>query len=117
MCGANPRSGPPRRNRRRSVDRLGDKLSPLTSSNWRFIKADVNEYTDIAPVMISHQFDYVFHYAAVAGVQRTLDNQIKVLEDIDGFRNVLGLAKNTGVRRVFFPSSSEVYGEGVPAAA
>jgi UDP-glucuronate decarboxylase len=63
--------------------------------------------------MTAYQFDYVFHYAAVVGVQRTLDNPIKVLEDIDGIRNILDLSKNTGVKRVFYSSSSEVYGEPV----
>ncbi len=59
------------------------------------------------------QFDYVFHYAACVGVQRTLRNPVQVLCDIDGIKHVLGLAKNTGVRRVFYSSSSEVYGEPV----
>jgi UDP-glucose 4-epimerase len=36
-----------------------------------------------------------------------------VLNDIQGIRNVLDLSKNTGVKRVFFSSSSEVYGEPV----
>src|SRR5437588_12842334 len=36
-----------------------------------------------------------------------------VLDDIKGIQNVLHLAKNTGVKRVFFSSSSEVYGEPV----
>jgi UDP-glucuronate decarboxylase len=47
------------------------------------------------------------------GVQRTLDNPVMVLRDIDGIQNILELSKNTGVRRVFFSSSSEVYGEPV----
>jgi nucleoside-diphosphate-sugar epimerase len=79
----------------------------------RFIKCDVNNYNDIAPVFLAFRFDYVFHYAAVVGVKRTLDNPVKVLEDIQGIRNVLDLSKNTGVKRVFFSSSSEVYGEPV----
>jgi UDP-glucose 4-epimerase len=63
--------------------------------------------------MTSYQFDYVYHYAAMVGVLRTLDNPIHVLEDIQGIKNVLTLAKSTGVKRVFFSSSSEVYGEPV----
>jgi UDP-glucose 4-epimerase len=35
------------------------------------------------------------------------------LNDINGIRNVLELAKSTGVKRVFYSSSSEVYGEPV----
>ena len=58
-------------------------------------------------------FDYVFHYAAVVGVKRTTENPALVLKDIDGIRNILDLCKNTGVKRVFYSSSSEVYGEPV----
>lgn len=79
----------------------------------RFIKSDVNNYNDIAPVFLAFHFDYVFHYAAVVGVKRTLENPVMVLDDIQGIRNVLDLCKNTGVKRVFFSSSSEVYGEPV----
>jgi UDP-glucose 4-epimerase len=77
----------------------------------RFIKADCNNFQDISSVMLAYKFDYVFHYAAVVGVQRTLDNPKMVLEDIIGIKNVLDLSKNTNVKRVFFASSSEVYGE------
>lgn len=89
------------------------KLPPPSAPNWKLIKADVNCYDDIASVMISYQFDYVFHYAAMVGVKRTLDNPIKVLRDIDGIKNILELSKNTGVKRGFYSSSSEVYGEPV----
>jgi UDP-glucuronate decarboxylase len=82
-------------------------------SNWKFIKADVNIFEEISPIIVSHQFDYVFHYAAVVGVKRTTDNPIKVLSDVDGIKNILNLCKSTGVKRVFFSSSSEVYGEPV----
>lgn len=90
-----------------------EKLPSLKFDNWRFIKADVNDFKSISSIMVSHQFDYLFHYAAVVGVQRTLANPVMVLNDIIGIRNVLELAKNTGVKRAFFSSSSEVYGEPV----
>lgn len=79
----------------------------------KFIKCDVNNYNDIAPVMATYQFDYVFHYAAVVGVKRTTDNPVMVLNDLQGIKNILDLSKSTGVKRVFFSSSSEVYGEPV----
>ncbi len=87
------------------------RLPKKDKPNWRFIKCDVNDINDITPVMVSYSFDYVFHYAAVVGVQRTLENPVMVLNDIDGIKNILSLSKNTGVRRVFYASSSEVYGE------
>jgi len=42
-----------------------------------------------------------------------LKNPKMVLNDIEGIKNILDLSKNTGVNRVFFSSSSEVYGEPV----
>lgn len=90
-----------------------EKLPSNELKNWKFIKADVNDYKDISAVMLAHSFDYVFHYAAVVGVKRTLDNPKMVLDDIEGIKNVLDLAKSTGVKRIFFSSSSEVYGEPV----
>ncbi|MBC2846106.1 NAD-dependent epimerase/dehydratase family protein [Winogradskyella flava] len=86
-----------------------DKVPKL--DNVVFIKADVNNYQDVVPVFGRYNFDYVFHYAAVVGVARTLENPMSVLEDIDGIKNILSLSKNTGVKRVFYSSSSEVYGE------
>jgi len=84
-----------------------------SSDRFRFIKADANDFNDIASIFQTFGFDYVFHYAAVVGVKRTLENPVMVLDDLLGIRNVLKLCKNTGVKRVFYASSSEVYGEPV----
>ena len=89
------------------------KLHQMANPKFKFINADVNNYADISSVMLSYQFDFVFHYAALVGVQRTLENPVMVLNDIEGIKNVLNLSKNTGVKRVFYSSSSEVYGEPV----
>lgn len=83
------------------------------SERFRFIKADANDFNDIASIFQTFGFDYVFHYAAVVGVKRTLENPVMVLDDLVGIRNILKLCKNTGVKRVFYASSSEVYGEPV----
>lgn len=97
------------------VDNLltGETSHLPKSERFRFIKADVNNRDDMSAIMVNHGFDYVFHYAAVVGVKRTLKHPLLVLEDIRGFENILSASKNTGVRRVFFSSSSEVYGEPV----
>ncbi|HZV69763.1 MAG TPA: NAD-dependent epimerase/dehydratase family protein [Saprospiraceae bacterium] len=89
------------------------KLPSKNHDNWRFIKSNVNDYNQISAVMLAHHFDYVFHFAAVVGVKRTLENPLLVLEDLEGIKNILTLSKNTGVKRVFYSSSSEVYGEPV----
>lgn len=89
------------------------KLPNLPRTNWKFIRADINIYKDIAEIMFAYQFDYVFHYAALVGVKRTLENPVSVLHDIDGIKNILDLSKNTGVKRIYYSSSSEIYGEPV----
>lgn len=91
----------------------GRKENIPVHSRARFIKCDVNNYNEIAPIVTAFRFDYIFHYAAVVGVKRTLENPVMVLNDIQGIKNILDLAKSTGVKRVFFSSSSEVYGEPV----
>lgn len=97
------------------IDNLftGKEENIPTSDRCRFIKSDVNNFYEISQVMQSTRFDYVFHYAAVVGVKRTLDNPVRVLDDIQGIKNILDLSKNTGVKRIFYASSSEVYGEPV----
>ena len=97
------------------IDNLltGDLRKVPVQRNCKFIKCDVNHYQDIAAIMTSYQFDYVFHFAAVVGVKRTLENPVLVLNDLNGIKNILELSKNTGVKRFFFSSSSEVYGEPV----
>lgn len=97
------------------VDNLstGDvnKLPVAPKEKMHFIKCDVNNYRDIASVMLNYHFDYVFHYAAMVGVQRTQQHPISVLCDLKGIQNILSLCKNSCVKRIFFSSSSEVYGE------
>jgi nucleoside-diphosphate-sugar epimerase len=102
-------------NRITVVDNLqtGDINKIPVSPNVKFIKCDVNDFREISSVFHAGRFHYVFHYAALVGVQRTLKNPVKVLEDIRGIENILMLSKNTGVQHVFYSSSSEVYGEPV----
>jgi UDP-glucuronate decarboxylase len=88
-----------------------NKIPESPHGNIRFIKCDVNDWKDVSGAMFSQSFDYIFHYAAVVGVTRTLENPVKVLNDLSGIHHLLYLAKNSGVKRVFFSSSSEVYGE------
>lgn len=88
-----------------------NKIPESKHGNVRFIKCDVNDWMDISGVMYAQSFDYIFHYAAVVGVNRTLENPVKVLNDLSGIRHLLYLAKNSRVKRVYFSSSSEVYGE------
>jgi nucleoside-diphosphate-sugar epimerase len=90
-----------------------DNLPDQNIGNWDFIQCDVNNNSEISSVMRGVKFDVVFHYAAMVGVERTQLNPLGVLKDIEGIKNILNLSKETNVKRVFYASSSEVYGEAV----
>lgn len=90
-----------------------NKVPKSIHHNVKFLRADVNDFKDLSGIFYSYGFDYVFHYAAMVGVKRTLAHPVQVLNDIKGINHVLNLSKNTGVKRIFYTSSSEVYGEPV----
>ena len=95
----------------------GNKMPPSSNNRWcGGLDIDVNVFNDFDTrfeMLYDHQFDYIFHLAAVVGVKRTQDNPLDVLNDINGFYNVFEMARRTKVKRIFFTSSSEVYGEPV----
>ena len=56
--------------------------------------------------------DYVIHLAAMVGVELTEKKRLECLEiNIDGVKTVLDSAIKQKVKKVFFSSSSEVYGD------
>lgn len=93
----------------------GDKLKITNSTynNYTFIEGDANKKEVLVPLFEKYNFDYVFHYAAVVGVKRTTDRPLLVLEDIEGLKHIFDLSSEYKVKRIFYSSSSEVYGEPV----
>ena len=79
----------------------------------KYYKLDVNSYEALHKIFKKNQYDYVYHYAAVVGVIRTLNNPIDVLNDIKGLENIFKLCVKFKIKRLLYSSSSEVYGEPV----
>lgn len=97
------------------VDNLitgNEKLIP-ESENCKFVNLNVNLYDEIRPIFQKNKFDYIFHFAALVGVNRTIENPIEVLKDIQGFDNIFNLSVDNKIKRIYYSSSSEVYGEPV----
>ena len=88
-------------------------LPQTNESHWEFINCDVNTLDQLKKLFEKNSFHYIFHYAALVGVERTQKNPLKVLEDIEGIKNILNLAVEFNAERIFYSSSSEVYGEPV----
>ena len=96
--------------------RIFDNLATGRESNLaalkgraQFIQGDLR---DLASVRVAMQgVEVVFHQAALASVPRSIADPIKSLEtNINGTQNVLLAARDSGVRRVVYASSSSVYG-------
>ncbi len=79
-----------------------------------FTKIDTN-FGDITQIKLERIFedvDYVFHMAAVTSVPQSVEDPIRSNEvNITGTLKVLEAAKNCGVKKLIFSSSSAVYGE------
>jgi len=88
-------------------------LPNQSSSNWDFVECDINNNVNLKQELNNKSFDYIFHYAALVGVQRTQENPLLVLNDIEGIKNILNFSIKNDCKRIFFSSSSEVYGEPV----
>ncbi len=96
-----------------STGKLENLTLAVKNSNFKFIRADVNRFDEIAAIFGAYKFDYVFHYAALVGVKNVIERPLEVFKDIDGLKFILALAHAGGVRKVVFASSSEAYGEPV----
>ena len=89
-----------------------ENISHLENNqNFVFVFGDANNYKNLhEEVFKKYKIDYIFHYAAVLGVKRVRENPFLVLPDIMGIENILTLAKEFGVKKIVFASSSEAYG-------
>jgi UDP-glucuronate decarboxylase len=95
------------------VTGVKENIPSSVFDNIQFFEGDVNERTTLALLFERFDFDYVFHYAALVGVQRTQEYPIQVLKDVEGIKHLLEFAVQAKVKRFFYSSSSEVYGEPV----
>ncbi|MDP2859433.1 MAG: NAD-dependent epimerase/dehydratase family protein [Bacillota bacterium] len=87
-----------------------DNLTAVQDGN-DFVKADVRDAERLAQAMSG--VDCVVHLAAVASVQRSVDDPVATsLVNLLGSVNVLDQARRAGVKRVVFASSAAVYGQG-----
>lgn len=92
--------------------------SPNLYENLKIIKGDILDIRLLKEVLFKYRIEYVFHLAAIAGVDTVLANPILTFKtNLIGSVNILDLLVeyfeiNPGVlRRVVLFSTSEVFGE------
>jgi UDP-glucose 4-epimerase len=87
-----------------------ENITPfLTQENVRFVQGSI---TDLPLLKTSFEgADGIFHEGAIASVPRSIANPVATNEaNVTGTLNVLVAARDCGVRKVVFASSSSVYG-------
>jgi len=79
--------------------------------NIKFIKADIRSAKLMKKIFLNYKINCLFNFAAQAGVRYSLTNPEKFISsNINGFFNLLELCKKYNVRKIFYASSSSVYG-------
>lgn len=79
-----------------------------------FTTLDVTDRHDIERVVSGHRIDGIFHLAALLSAKGEQDPVRCWQVNVDGLRNVLDVARERNVARVFVPSSIAVFGASVP---
>ncbi len=92
--------------------RIDNLKKCIDHPDFEFINGDVNSQHAVRR-LLKFPLDYIYHYAARVGVRDTLKNRLEVLDDIEGIKNILNISREKKVKRLFYSSSSEVYGESI----
>jgi len=96
------------------IDNLSKKtdnknlLKILKNKNVKLIQKDLNLITDYLKI---YNFDYIFHFAAILGVKKVIDNPfITLKENILTTINLINFSKKQKkLKKICFTSTSEVY--------
>jgi len=80
------------------------------SENFHLVEGDIRNLADCRKAADGTQ--YVFHQAALGSVPRSVKDPISTNEvNISGFLNMITAARDAGVKRFVYASSSSVYGD------
>ena len=84
----------------------------IKNKNFFFKKIDLNDQKILEKFISKIKPQIIFNLAAQAGVRYSLINPRKYLNtNINGFFNLCEIAKKIKVKKIFYASSSSVYGE------
>jgi nucleoside-diphosphate-sugar epimerase len=82
----------------------------IKSEKIRFIKGDICD-----PVIVDRlckEIDVICHQAALGSVPGSIETpKDYILNNVYGFSNIIEAAKNNGIKKIIYASSSAVYGE------
>jgi len=94
----------------KNLDMVKQSVGADKYANLTFIEGDISDYKTCSQACIG--VDIVLHQAALGSVPRSIADPITSnLSNITGFLNMITAAKNEGVKRFVYASSSAVYGD------
>jgi UDP-N-acetylglucosamine 4-epimerase len=95
---------------RRNLEELRNLLGPQRWENFRQLEGDLCDVETCQAACAG--VDFVLHQAALGSVPRSLANPADShASNVTGFLNILLAARDQGVKRFVFASSSSVYGD------
>lgn len=80
--------------------------------NFKFFKIDLKDNKNFKKLEKLKNIDTIFHFAAQAGVRFAISKPKKYFNDnVILFFNVINFAKKNRIKKIFFASSSSIYGD------
>lgn len=87
----------------------GNKISKSSMAKIEFHDVDVRNRE--AMIKLSTGCEYIYHFAAVLGVDIVADNPVETMEtEVKGMQNIADAALLNGVSKVIYASTSGIYG-------
>lgn len=86
----------------------------MVPNKMNFIEGSVTDYDLMEQILSEKQFDYIFHFAAVASVADSIARPLETHEvNANSTLHLLELAKKlqTNLKRIVFASSAAIYGD------
>jgi UDP-glucuronate 4-epimerase len=96
-----------------SVSYKKKRLSILKkNNNFQFSKIDISNFKKLKKIFSENKFDFVINLAAQAGVRYSVSNPKEYMHsNMLGFFNIAELCRVHNVKKIYYASSSSVYGE------
>jgi len=93
-------------------DRLAILYSTSGEHSFKFYKVDISDLSDLIKIFEEEKVDIIVNLAAQAGVRYSLENpHVYQQSNLQGFLNMLEMARHSKVENFVFASSSSVYGK------
>ncbi len=83
----------------------------LSQPEFTFQPLNISDRSKISELFQAHNFDFVAHLAAQAGVRYSLENPHAYIDsNLVGFANILEGCRHSQIKHLVFASSSSIYG-------